>query len=358
MATSALADPVRYTMTAFTNASQSNMSVYDSADGTRFTLKKPLAYTPPQGLIRDPSVMKHADGWYYVAYTTGWTGDTIGLARSKNLTDWTFLRDVKIDVPGGATSSWDAGVVRRPGRRDQPDPVGLDHRHRRPVPGLPDHRRRRLADKLEQAQGPVGPGPELHRHLRRAPGRPLPGLRQERDDQVHRAVDRSSLDGPWQLKGAGDWAGWGRGVEGPAMVRTADGGWRIYFDEYSAKRYWYSDSKDGFRTWTPKAELPSCRRGAPLHGAEGRRRRASDQARRSSRDHLGQVLAEGRRPAGVLVGRRVHPFRAPSPDLWRDILQKMKASGHNTVAIYFDWGYHSPKQESTISAACATWTAC
>ncbi len=39
-----------------------------------------------------------------------------------------------------------------------------------------------------------------------------------------------------------------------------------------------------------------------------------------------------------------HPFRLPSPDLWRDILQKMKASGFNAVAIYFDWGYHSPKQ--------------
>ena len=37
----------------------------------------------------------------------------------------------------------------------------------------------------------------------------------------------------------------------------------------------------------------------------------------------------------------------PSPGslcLWRDILQKMKASGYNTVAVYFDWGYHSPKQ--------------
>lgn len=38
-----------------------------------------------------------------------------------------------------------------------------------------------------------------------------------------------------------------------------------------------------------------------------------------------------------------HPFRLPSPDLWRDIFQKMKANGYNTVALYFDWGYHSPK---------------
>src|SRR5690348_8247059 len=39
-----------------------------------------------------------------------------------------------------------------------------------------------------------------------------------------------------------------------------------------------------------------------------------------------------------------HPFRLPSPDLWRDVLQKMKASGYNAVSIYFDWGYHSSKQ--------------
>ena len=52
----------------------------------------------------------------------------------------------------------------------------------------------------------------------------------------------------------------------------------------------------------------------------------------------------------IIDGRHViiwsgefHPFRLPSPDLWRDVLQKMKASGFNTVSIYFDWGYHSPK---------------
>ncbi len=39
-----------------------------------------------------------------------------------------------------------------------------------------------------------------------------------------------------------------------------------------------------------------------------------------------------------------HYWRLPSPDLWRDILEKMKATGYNTVQIYFDWAFHSPKQ--------------
>lgn len=36
-------------------------------------------------------------------------------------------------------------------------------------------------------------------------------------------------------------------------------------------------------------------------------------------------------------------WRLPSPDLWLDILQKMKAEGYNTVTVYLDWAYHSPK---------------
>ena len=36
------------------------------------------------------------------------------------------------------------------------------------------------------------------------------------------------------------------------------------------------------------------------------------------------------------------PWRLPSPSLWRDRLEKMKADGYNAVTPYFDWDYHSP----------------
>lgn len=54
------------------------------------------------------------------------------------------------------------------------------------------------------------------------------------------------------------------------------------------------------------------------------------------------LMIDGRRQ--VIWASEFHPFRLPSPDLWRDVLQKMKASGFNTVTFYFDWSYHSPKQ--------------
>ncbi len=36
-------------------------------------------------------------------------------------------------------------------------------------------------------------------------------------------------------------------------------------------------------------------------------------------------------------------WRLPSPSLWLDILQKMKAEGYNAVTVYFNWAYHSPR---------------
>ncbi len=51
----------------------------------------------------------------------------------------------------------------------------------------------------------------------------------------------------------------------------------------------------------------------------------------------------------VIGGKRVFitagefdPWRTPSPSLWLDDLQKMKADGYDAVTVYFDWDYSSP----------------
>src|SRR6266545_4089521 len=51
-------------------------------------------------------------------------------------------------------------------------------------------------------------------------------------------------------------------------------------------------------------------------------------------------LVDGNRT--YLWSGEFHSYRLPSPDLWLDIFQKMKAAGFNATSIYFDWGYHSP----------------
>lgn len=37
-----------------------------------------------------------------------------------------------------------------------------------------------------------------------------------------------------------------------------------------------------------------------------------------------------------------HYFRLPSPWLWRDVLEKIRAAGFTGVSLYFNWAYHSP----------------
>ncbi|MGC9497153.1 beta-galactosidase [Streptomyces sp. WG7] len=52
------------------------------------------------------------------------------------------------------------------------------------------------------------------------------------------------------------------------------------------------------------------------------------------------LLVDGRRLA--LWSGEMHPFRLPSPSLWRDVLQKMRAYGYNAVSVRLAWNQHSP----------------
>jgi beta-galactosidase GanA len=54
------------------------------------------------------------------------------------------------------------------------------------------------------------------------------------------------------------------------------------------------------------------------------------------------MLIDGQRV--LIQSGELHYWRLPSPSLWRDILEKYRAAGMNTVSIYFDWAYHSPSR--------------
>jgi beta-galactosidase GanA len=43
----------------------------------------------------------------------------------------------------------------------------------------------------------------------------------------------------------------------------------------------------------------------------------------------------------VIQSAEFHYFRLPSPGLWRDVLEKLKAGGFNTISLYFNWAFHS-----------------
>ncbi|MBP2336458.1 hypothetical protein JOF41_002636 [Saccharothrix coeruleofusca] len=243
-----------YLMTAFTNTSESNMYVYDSPDATDFALVRANAYTPPTGLIRDPSVMRHTDGRYYVVHTTGWTGDTIAFARSTDGVNWTFLRTLTVGLNGATGSTWAPEWF-----KDTDGSVHVIFSASREGVGGQFRPYRITATRGDlsrwTAPTPLGiPANFIDSFLVKVDGTYHNFLKNETTKYVEHAVARS-LAGPWHFVGTGDWAGWGPGLEGPALVQLPNGRWRIYFDQYGAGRYFYADTPD-LRAFGAKAELP------------------------------------------------------------------------------------------------------
>lgn len=246
-------DPHRYVLTSFANGNARAMSVYTSNDAATFTPLALAVYSPPTGLIRDPSIIRHSDGWYHVVYTTDWNGSEIGFARSRDLLHWEYQKNLHLPLDG-ITNAWAPEWFI--------DPDGATHivvslsRSGTGGPFVP-HLMTAL-DRDLVGWGPPRPmqglGPNaIDTFIVHHDGRYQAFVKNETTKLIERAT-ASSLEGPWTHVGTGDWAGWGSWTEGPALVRRPDGGWRIYFDEYVERRYWYSDSDDLVQ-WTPRREL-------------------------------------------------------------------------------------------------------
>ncbi|HEX6472978.1 MAG TPA: beta-galactosidase [Streptosporangiaceae bacterium] len=78
----------------------------------------------------------------------------------------------------------------------------------------------------------------------------------------------------------------------------------------------------------------------PGHNASTAAAKPPPVVHRVTYDHY-SLMIDGNRV--LLQAGEFHYFRLPSPDLWRDVMEKLKAEGFNAVSIYFDWAYHSPK---------------
>jgi beta-galactosidase GanA len=56
-------------------------------------------------------------------------------------------------------------------------------------------------------------------------------------------------------------------------------------------------------------------------------------------DHFSLIFNDERI---YIFGGEMHTFRLPVPELWLDIMQKVKAMGMRSLSVYFHWGYHMP----------------
>ncbi len=271
---------VRYTIVGFSTSSDRDMDVYESTDGSAFGSVRDAAFRPPSGLIRDPSIFRHSDGQYYVAYTTG-GGANIGFARSSNRVDWTPMGNYPVPLccaflPGtgdGTGSAGPPGLTGSAGSSDGPSLSPFTTKAWAPE-WFVDGDRVNLILSMSTGGGFV---PYLMTALDPSLTQwsfplPIAGLGADRIDTtvvkagaVYHAFTKNetnkvlehaiapTLAGPYTFVPPGDW---GALVEGPAVVQLPNGHWRIYFDAYTEGKYFYSDSADGLLTWSPRQEVP------------------------------------------------------------------------------------------------------
>ncbi|MEV6279297.1 family 43 glycosylhydrolase [Nocardia sp. NPDC051832] len=268
---------VRYTMVSFTNNSQIDLYVYESVDATTFQLLKASAYRPPGAdpatpateptdigpLLRDPSVLRHENGRYYLVYTTGWEGSSLGFACSDDLSHWTHMYDYQVELPG-VRHAWAPEWFVDPS--GQVTVLVSLHTGAGFTPHLMTATDGEVSSwtPLTPVEG-LGPNPGAENgyidttvvhHL----GRYYAFVKNELTKFVELAV-ADHLAGPYTVERTGDWAGWGGPREGQCVIRLPNGGWRIYLDAYNLDDprqgvYLYSDSFDDFAVWTVPQALP------------------------------------------------------------------------------------------------------
>ncbi|KAF9445173.1 glycoside hydrolase family 43 protein [Macrolepiota fuliginosa MF-IS2] len=258
-----------YVFTAFTSASESNLYVYTSNDGTTFNLLKGPAYTPPTGLIRDPSVILHTDGKYYIAYTTDWTGTNFAIASSSDLINWTLVATIStassVITP---INTWAPEFFKDPRTGKLNIIVSLSTGSYGPF--LP-YVFTANDSTLKSWSGPVVMSGISNAGLGYIDTFPIFLNNQyhlftkaESNGQKHieHAV-ASSLTGPYSFVQQGDFAGWGQ-AEGPCVTTLPNGKFRLYADGFNSGKYIYSDSSDLY-SWSAYQTLPGLS-GVVRHG--------------------------------------------------------------------------------------------
>jgi hypothetical protein len=249
-----------YTMTSFSNSNETDMYSYQSTDGLTFTrLGTGKVYTPPTGILRDPSVTKNTgDRRYWVAYTTGWSGNTIGLASSADLKRWTFRQNIVVGA--NINIAWAPEWFKD---TDGSYNLIVHLRYSGQTSASP-YRITALNTTFSSWTAPTAlaglqetPSANyIDSDVIKLGGTYHIFVKNDHTKYIEHAT-ATKLTGPYTFRDRGNWAGWGPNREGPSLFQLDNGTWRIILDGYKDHGYWYSDSTDNFKTWSGIKALPN-----------------------------------------------------------------------------------------------------
>ena len=246
----------RYVFATFLgdDASKQKLSLYTSKNGLDFTLLSNTGFAGPTGVLRDPSLMKHSDGQYYIAYTLkSWTttSASFAIASSPDLKTWTFRTEVPAQVTG-VKDTWAPEWFK--------DPDGSIHL----IVSI-DTNTTQFKSYLYTASDatlskwdapvPLGIGPNYIDTFVVKIGALYHAFTKNETTKFIEHATASTLTGPWTFVGKDNWAGWGSGKEGPALYQLDNGQWRMFLDCYGNCGFLQTSSTD-LNTWSSTTTVP------------------------------------------------------------------------------------------------------
>ncbi|AVT34217.1 hypothetical protein C6361_06300 [Plantactinospora sp. BC1] len=248
-----------YTTFKGDGAADQELWVYQSTNGTSFSVLADTNYRGPTGVLRDPSIIRH-NGRYYIAYTVqSWTTNSthFNVATSTDLTSWTHVASVASGIANtrfvwapeffveGSTIRIIASVAQttcsacfRPYVYTAQNSTLTSWSGPAQIWGLGTNH----IDTFV-----VKDGATYHAFVK-----------DETSKYIEHWTTTAGLTSGWVQRAAL----WTAGHEGPSVLRMDDGTWRIYIDRYTNGGIWTATSPD-LNTWSgiTRVSCSGCRHG-------------------------------------------------------------------------------------------------
>jgi hypothetical protein len=245
-------------------AADEKLWVYTSTDAVNYNLFSNTGFGGSTGVLRDPSIMKHTDGKYYIAFTIqSWTTSStaFGIASSTDLINWTNVATVNAGV-SGTYYTWapewfiDGSTVNII--------VSLGPQGSNFKPYIFTAQNSSLTSWSSAVDMGIGTN-----HIDTFPvksGSTYHVFCKNESTKYIEHATASSLTGPWTWVGTGNWANWGSGIEGPALVQMDSGTWRIYVDGYSGGKGILTATSSDLNSWSSLSAIGVTPSGIIRHG--------------------------------------------------------------------------------------------
>ena len=238
-------------------AADEKLWIYTSTNGTSFN-NFYNGFGGPTGVLRDPSIMKHTDGKYYIAFTVqSWTTNStyFAIASSTNLTSWTNVATVNSGIANtkftwapewfieGSTVRIITSIGTTAGGDFKPYVYTAQN------------------SALTSWSGPVSMGigaNTIDTFVIKSGSTYHAFVKDENTKFIKHATSSSLLSG---------WSSFTNlftsGYEGPSVIQLDDGTFRIYIDKYTAGGIWTATSSD-LNSWSGLSLMGAYRHGTVL----------------------------------------------------------------------------------------------